>query len=211
MERNSKETLQIRRKEAHLVIDKKLTEQETSILAATSSITARTVTARARTESIHFDSRISIRQRETKIKKWFWCARCIKIFFFVHLGEFIHFDSLRITFASRIMIHLRIKKQIESKIQGRWIVIHSFGNHWLIRSRIESESKWIAKKAGPSPGHSPYWENKIINSMSKRAYQRCEQKKIFKQIKILIFLGQDFKTICWYKRLLQNFDIKRRL
>ena len=45
MERNSKETLQIRRKEAHLVIDKKLTEQETSILAATSSITARTVTA----------------------------------------------------------------------------------------------------------------------------------------------------------------------
>ena len=109
---------------------------------------------------------------ESKIKKWF--ERWIKNFFWflIHLDEsfyfwfwfilicdsvwfysfwfaiqfdFIHFDS------SRITIHLRIKNQIESKIKGGWIVIHSFANHWLIRFRIKSESKWIANQAGPSP------------------------------------------------------------
>ena len=39
----------------------------------------------------------------------------------------------------------------ESKIQGRWIVIHSIANNWLIRFRIKSESKWIANQTGPSP------------------------------------------------------------
>ena len=45
MERTAKEEFRTRRKEAHLEIDKKLTDHETSILAATSSITARTITA----------------------------------------------------------------------------------------------------------------------------------------------------------------------
>ena len=40
-----REDMTLRRKEAHLVIDKKLTEKETSLLAATSSIAARTVSA----------------------------------------------------------------------------------------------------------------------------------------------------------------------
>ena len=67
------------------------------------------------------------------------------------------------------MIHLRIKNQIESIIKGRWILIHSFANHWLIRVRIKSESKWIANQAGPSPawdmsfvGHFKGSQNKIL-------------------------------------------------
>ena len=43
------------------------------------------------------------------------------------------------------------QNQFESKIEGRWIVIHSIANHWLIRFRIKSKSKWIANQAGPSP------------------------------------------------------------
>ena len=39
----------------------------------------------------------------------------------------------------------------ESKIKGKWIMIHSFANHELIRFRYKSESKWIANQAGPSP------------------------------------------------------------
>ena len=62
------------------------------------------------------------------------------------------FDSSRITIHPRIMIHL--------KITWRWIVIHSFANHWLVRFRIKSESKWKANQAGLSPGS---WRNiKII-------------------------------------------------
>ena len=35
------------------------------------------------------------------------------------------------------------QNRIESKIKGRWIVIHSFANHFLIRFRIENESSWF--------------------------------------------------------------------
>ena len=62
------------------------------------------------------------------------------------------FDKSRIKIHPRIVIHLRIKNQIESKIIGRWVVIHSSPNHWLIWFRIKSESKWIANHACSSPG-----------------------------------------------------------
>ena len=106
----------------------------------------------ARTESIHFDS-----PNWVKNKKRFWLARWIKIcfWFVIHFREsfyfwfwfiLIHFDSqfiwlfsfwfaihfafdsLRITNHPRLMINLRIKNQVESKIKGRWIVIHSLLN-----------------------------------------------------------------------------------
>ena len=62
---------------------------------------------------------------------------------------------------------------IESKIKGRWIVINSFANHWLIRFQLKSELKWIANHAGPSPGISillnnsfffPYWRDFFLIS-----------------------------------------------
>ena len=123
---------------------------------------------RARTKSIHFDSRgeskfflIFIHVDES-LYFLFWFILILYSF-----GLFIHFylrfdlilfilirldfDSSQITIHSWIMIHLRIKDQIESKTKGRWIVIHLFANHWLIRFRIKSESKWIANQAGSSP------------------------------------------------------------
>ena len=69
---------------------------------------------------------------------------------------FIHFDLVWFWFVANHDSpadhdYSTNQNQIESKIKGRWIVIHLFANHYLIRFRIKSESKWIANQAGPSP------------------------------------------------------------
>ena len=99
-----------------------------------------------RTESTHFDL-------------WFNLILLILIRF--------DFDSSWITIQPEILIHLRIKNQIESKITGRWIVIDSFPNHGLVRFPIKSEAKWIAiqffihRIASPK-GHSGEFLDKIF-------------------------------------------------
>ena len=102
-----------------------------------------------------------IRRSESKIKKriWFtWANHFIfdsdSFWFTIHFDLWFNlilfnlirfdFDSSRITIYSRIMIHLRIRNQTESKIKGRWIVIHSIAKHWLIWFRIKNVSILMA-------------------------------------------------------------------
>ena len=131
------------------------------------------MTSRARTESINFDSRILIRRSESEIKKIILIREVYqnRFWFLIHLGESfyfwfwfifhsIQFDSFWFLFImicvpiwfysfwfGLILIRRESWLTCESKIKGRWIVIHSFPIYWLIRFRIKSESKWIANRA----------------------------------------------------------------
>ena len=78
----------------------------------------------------------------------FWFAKIWFTWAIILFLIFIHFDCL---FKLILFIKPTNQNQIESKIKGRWILIHSFANHFLIRFRIKSESKWIANQVGPSP------------------------------------------------------------
>ena len=124
---------------------------------------------RARTKSIHFDSRKFdspkwIKNYQIFFDFWFtWENHFIfdsdSFWFTIYFDfcsfwfeiqiDFIHFDSVwfdssRIRFTCKSNSN-RIKNQ-------RLIVIPSFANRYLIRFRIKSEPKWIANQAGPSPG-----------------------------------------------------------
>ena len=104
---------------------------------------------RARTESINFDSRIfGFAKVNQKSQKDF----DFRFKVFIHL----FFGSVWFWFVANHdspgnHVSPVNQNQIESKIKGMWIVIDSFANHWLIRFRIKSESKWIANQAGPNP------------------------------------------------------------
>ena len=95
---------------------------------------------------------ILIHRSESKIKKmilirevyqylsfffdfWFSCANHFIFnsdsFWFAIQSNFNHFDSIHFD-SSWIMIHLRIKNQIESKIKDWWIVIYWLPCVWLI-------------------------------------------------------------------------------
>ena len=98
------------------------------------------------------------------------------IFLFIFIG--FDFDTSRITIQPRIMICLKIKNQVESKIKGRWIVIHWLPNHWLIRFRIKSESKLIANQAGPSPALVFFTKFSRIQEYSNNKNQTCYNQTI---------------------------------
>ena len=97
--------------------------------------------ARARTESIHFDSRIFDSWGESKS---FFILDSLGriILFLIHLQSeriaLIHFDLVWFWFVAN-HDSLANQKSNGIKIKGRWIVIHSLPNHWLIRFRIKSE------------------------------------------------------------------------
>ena len=115
---------------------------------------------RARTESIILICKCLIRRSESKITKRFWYAGWIKTLFdlwFTWANNFIFdSDSIWFTFEANesqwfILIHFDfihfLKNLMESKIKDRWIVIHSFPNHWSIRFqkriKVNRESSWF--------------------------------------------------------------------
>ena len=71
---------------------------------------------------------------------WFTIHLDFHSFLFAIQIDFIPFDSVWFWSTANHDSPAN-QNQIRSKIKGRWIVIHSFANHWLIRLRIKSESK----------------------------------------------------------------------
>ena len=146
------------------------------------------------TESIHFDLLIFDSPTCIKNHKKIWFVMWITIVFLIFDSHgrivlfliLIHFD-LRFKVILLILIRFWFvpnrdtsanhdspvsQNWIESKIKGRWIVIHSFANHWLIRFQLKSELKWIANHAGPSSEililnnsfFFPYWRDFFLIS-----------------------------------------------